>query len=269
MKHVNQGQRVGSLLPGGRKWTLVWSDEFDGDTLDRSKWDFRLHLMQQRHKTFVDDAAELDGNGNLRLKVYEKDGQFYSSHLQTGSNYMDRPGEKYNKFTWPIAKIAQPKFMHSYGYYEIRCRLQTQPGWWSAFWLQSPTIGATLDPVRSGVEVDIMECFTPGIVVHNNHWNGYGADHQSAGSGDRQLKPTPDGFHVFGLDWSRNGYVYYIDGQESWRVDGPVSDREQFILVSTECNGYRDGDTPAEALKCAVLPDAFVVDYVRVFDELA
>ncbi|MDD3927899.1 MAG: glycoside hydrolase family 16 protein, partial [bacterium] len=133
----------------------------------------------------------------------------------------------------------------------------------------SPTIGATLDPAESGVEVDIMESFTrDGIILHNNHWNGYSSDHESAQSGPRKLEDTPDGFHVFGLDWSRNGYVYYIDGKESWRVSGPVSDTEQFILVSTECMGYRDGDSPSAELKKAVLPDYFIVDYVRVFDEI-
>ncbi|MDD5708145.1 MAG: glycoside hydrolase family 16 protein, partial [Kiritimatiellae bacterium] len=262
-------EHVASVLPPEKKWRMVWHDEFDGPVLARSKWDYRLHLMQQRHRTFVDDAAELDGRGNLLLKVYEKDGQFYSSHLQTGSNFMDRPGEEYGKFRWPIAKIETPKFMHKFGYYEIRCKLPAQPGWWVAFWLQSPTIGATLDPASSGVEVDIMENFTrDGIVSHNNHWNGYGTDHQHAGSGDRRLTETADGFHVFGLDWSKHGYIYYIDGRESWRLDGPVSNREQFILVSTECNGYRTGDSPAPELKNAVLPDCFVVDYVRVFDEV-
>ena len=28
-----------SLLPDGAEYTLAWSDEFDGDTLDRTKWD--------------------------------------------------------------------------------------------------------------------------------------------------------------------------------------------------------------------------------------
>lgn len=262
-------RHVESLLPNGKRWDLVWADEFDGDTLDRSKWDFRLHLMQQRHHTFAEDGAVLDGNSNLLLTLHERDGHFYSPHLQTGSNYLDRPGQAYGKFTWPVAEIREPLFMHRYGYYEIRCKLPTQPGWWAAFWLQSPTIGATLDPGQAGVEVDIMENFTRnGIVSHNNHWNGYGADHEHVGSGERRLTDTADGFHVFGLDWSPNGYVYYIDGKESWRVDGPVSHREQFVMVSTECSGYRHGDQPAPELKRAALPDYFIVDYVRVFDEV-
>ena len=267
MKESNQ--HVESLLPAGKKWKLVWNDEFDGDTLDRSKWDFRLHLMQQRHNTFTDEGAELDGKGNLHLKLIERDGHYFSPHLQTGSNYLDRFGEAYGKFTWPVAEIKEPKFMHKYGYYEIRCKLQTQPGWWAAFWLQSPTIGSTLNPEKSGVEVDIMESFTrDGMISHNNHWDGYGKDHKHAGSGDQKLEETADGFHVFGLDWSKDGYIYYVDGKESWRCDGPVSHCEQFILISTECQGYRQGDQPREDLTKAVLPDAFIIDYVRVFDEV-
>ncbi len=266
-----------SLLPSKKTWKLVWHDEFDGTELDRSKWDFRLHLLQQRHNTFTEEGAVLDGKGNLLLTLIEKDGQFYSPHLQTGSNYLDRPGSAFcfdgetdkPKMVWPVAKIVEPKFMHKYGYYETRCKLPTQKGWWAAFWLQSPIIGSSLDPKKAGVEVDIMENFTrDGIICHNNHWSGYGEDHQSCGSGSRQLEETPDGFHVFGLDWSPNGYTYYVDGKESWHVDGPVSDTEQFILISTECNGYRQGDQPDDILKKTALPDYFIVDYIRVFDQV-
>jgi len=182
-------------------------------------------------------------------------------------NFMDRPGLKFGKFTWPIAKLEKPKFAHTYGYYEIRCKLQTQPGWWSAFWLQSPTIGSSLDPARAGVELDIMENFSrDGVCSHNVHWGGYSANHQGAGSGPRKVSPKD--FHVFGMDWSRDGYTFYIDGKKSWHLDGPVSDTEQFILVSTECLGYRSGNKPHKDLKKSVLPDYFIVDYVRVFDEV-
>ena len=50
--------------------------------------------------------------------------------------------------------MPKPTFMHRYGYYEVRCKLQQTDGWWSAFWTQSPSIGTTYDPEWSGVEVD-------------------------------------------------------------------------------------------------------------------
>ena len=271
-----------SLLPAGKKWKLVWNDEFDGTELDMTKWSFRYHILQKRQMCLTDEAATLDGKGNLVLSLLEKDGHYYCSQIQTGENYMDRPGEKFeeNGFAWPIDKFSEPKFLHKYGYYEIRCKLQTQEGWWSAFWLQSPTIGCCPDPEVAGVEVDIMESFRrDNTVSHNNHWSGYGPDHKCAGSGDIKLEDTPDGYHTFGLEWTPEEYIYYIDGKETWRCSEAVSQREQFILVSTECMGYRWLDVltgeilesstkPAEILKKAVLPDAFIVDYVRVYDEV-
>ncbi len=271
---VMEEDHAESLLPEGYSWKLVWHDEFDGTELDRTKWDFRLHLMQKRHYTFTDEGAVLDGKGNLLLTLVKKDGQFYSPHLQTGENFMDRPVEgsdgNYSKeFTWPIAKLKEPKFLHRYGYYEIRCKFQQQPGWWSAFWLQSPIIGCCLDPGLAGVELDIMENFTrDGVISHNQHWNGYGVQHESSGSGNMQTEETPDGYHRFGLHWRPDGYDYYVDGKKTWHSDGPVSHVPQFILVSTECMGYRNGDQPSEELAAVTADDAFVVDYVRVFDEV-
>lgn len=267
---------VASLLPKQKDWKLVWNDEFDGVELDTTKWSYRLHLMHERHIPFAENGVILDGNSNLMLPLIERDGHFFSPHLQTGANFMDLPAEGYDttKFKWPVGKLPEHKFLHKYGYYECRCKLPVQKGWGAAFWLQSPIIGATLDPKFSGVEADIMENWSPGhslsnrFISHNNHWNGYGPDHKTLCSGDRELKETADGFHVFGLDWSRDGYTYYIDGEESWHVDGPVSNSEQFILISTECSGYRVSDKPSEDLLEAKLPDYFIIDYVRVYDEV-
>jgi beta-glucanase (GH16 family) len=266
---VQAEEPVASQLPAGKQWKLVWNDEFDGTQLDRTKWDYRLHIMQTRYETWTEEGAELDGQGRLLLKAYEKDGKYYTSQLQTGSNFLDRPGEQYSgKLRWPVAKIAPPKFMHKYGYYETRCMLPKQPGWWGAFWIQSPNIGATLDPRQSGVEIDIMENFTrDGVVFHNIHWNGYGADHKQGGSGPLKQPELAEGFHTFGVDWNAKNYIFYIDGKETWRYEGPVSDREEFILISAECDGYRNGG-PTPALQKAKMPDFFIVDYVRVFDEV-
>ena len=33
-----------SLLPTGKKWKLVWNDEFDGMERDMTKWSFRYHI---------------------------------------------------------------------------------------------------------------------------------------------------------------------------------------------------------------------------------
>jgi beta-glucanase (GH16 family) len=114
---------------------------------------------------------------------------------------------------WPIGKLKENKYTHRYGYYECRCRLQQQKGWWSAFWLQSPIIGASLDPKKSGSEVDIMESFKPGVITsHNVFTGGYGLDMQRIKVGGLSLDEKD--FHTFGVLWLPDKYVFYVDGKE-------------------------------------------------------
>ena len=266
-----------SLLPEGN-WSLVWADEFDGNQLDTTKWRFRRHLFHKEHKAWIgEEGITLDGNSNLIFQRVKKDGRYYSSQLQTGENWYDRPGVKE---TWDVAPFAKPLFQHRYGYYEVRCKLQREELWWSAFWLQSPNIGTHPDPRIAGVEVDVMESFYPGTVIpHFLHWGGYASDHRFATtmSEHRWAKRTDaialaeDEFHRFGVLWEEDGYTFFIDGKQSGpKLTDAISHTEQFILIGTECKGYRENvpgvflDEQGEDTNT----DQFIVDYVRVFDRV-
>jgi beta-glucanase (GH16 family) len=268
-----------SFLPEGKGWKMVWNDEFDGTELDTSKWGFRRNFWGKPFPTFTDEGIELDGKSHMRMHLIEKDGEFYSPHLQTGSLTYDLP--KDTDGFWPFGKYEEPKFMHKFGYYEIRCRLPKNDGWHAAFWLQAPAVGGHPNPKYGGIECDIMENYRQhkfNEIICGNLWDGYGKNGKGNGHFKYQFEETVDGWHYYAVDWSKNGYVFYADGKEVGRVDAPVSEVEQFILVSTECAGYRgDGfsapkdhkaGTPCELLKEAV-PDYFEVDHVRVFDEVS
>ena len=270
MKEYKVSGHVSSFLPEGKEWKLIWNDEFDGNTLDETKWDYRLHIMGKRFPTYQKEGVRLDGNSNVVFTTFEKDGEICTTQLQTGYNYLDEPpeGEYGGGLVWPIAKIKEPKFMHKYGYWECRCKLQKKPGWWSAFWLQSPLIGSTLNPEVSGIENDIMESFEVGKTIpHMNHYNGYGADHQYVEHGET-MNLSLDEYHTFGLMWDENGYTFYVDGKEDGHSSFPVSKTEQFILLTTEAYGYRLPQKTATKEARESVGDEFIVDYVRVFDEI-
>ena len=272
-----------SLVPEGKNWKLVWQDEFDGTELDTSKWNFRLNYWGYPSPTFTAEGVELDGESHMRLHLIEKDGDYFSPHLQTGSNTFDIPRD--SEGFWPFGAYQPAKFMHRYGFYEIRCRLPKNTGWHAAFWLQAPGIGGHPDPRYGGVECDIMENYkqhTDGLIGCGNGWGGYGKNNQWYGHFWFPYEETPDGWHRYSVDWSPDGYTFYADGKQVGVQEAPVSEVEQFILVSTECHGYhknfgsRGGlekltegmaaPGPVEELKSAVLPDYFEVDFVRVFD---
>ncbi len=292
MKNFALKDHEKTLLPEGKNWKMVWNDEFDGKELDRSKWGFRLNFWGKRFDAFTDEGVELDGASHLRLHLLKKDGKYVSPHLQTGSLTYDIPKDT-NGF-WPFGEHEKPKFLHKFGYYEIRCRLPKCDGWHSAFWLQAPGIGSHPKPEQAGVECDIMENYRQykeGKMIGGNIWGGYGKNCKGSGHFQWNHVETPDGWHYYGVDWSPSGYVFYADGQEVGRVvpeppedaekpvnegrwhnkgvvAGPVSNVEQFILVSTECRGYRQTGVYDPLLEKAILPDYFEVDHVRVFDDM-
>ncbi len=276
-----------SWLPKDKNWKLVWNDEFDGDALDTSKWGFRRAFWGKISPTFTDEGITVS-DGTLKIALIRKGDDFYSAHLQTGSLTYDIPKDT-DRF-WPFGKLEKPKFMHRYGYYEIRCKLPKNTGWHAAFWLQAPGIGSHPDPKQCGVETDIMENYrqhTEGLIVCGNGWGGYGKDSKWYGHTKFPYVETDDGWHYYGCDWTHEGYIFYADGEEVCRQMAPkcpVSDVDEFILVSTECHGYNRvfnapnaslaGDAsywhgkPVPELFDAVLPDCFEVDFVRVYDEV-
>ena len=207
-----------SLLPGGKRWKLVWNDEFDGSALDETKWNYRLNFWGHKSPTFTTEGVEVDGQSHLKIHMVRHGDDFYSAHLQTGSLTFDNPRD--TDGFWPFGKLDPAKFMHKYGYYEIRCRLPKHRGWHAAFWLQSPCIGAHPDPAQAGVECDIMENYrqhTEGLIVCGNGWGGYGKDSHWYGHFKFPYEETADGWHYYGVDWSRDGYIFYADGREVGR----------------------------------------------------
>ncbi len=272
MREFNIEGHEPSLLPDGN-WKMVWSDEFDGIELDRTKWDYRLSMMGNEWPSWTDKGVTLDGKGNAVFSIVEENGRPVCSQLQTGYNVMDEPIIKKTVFgdnlQWQIGKLKQNLFTHTYGYYECRCRLQQNPkAWWSAFWLQSPIIGTTIDPAESGTELDIMECFDPGEVVYNAHTGGYGVDLRSIKIGKTSGLSLEE-FHRFGLLWDENGYTIYINGEEKGHISENISRRPQFIMLSTEVVGYRKTERKAVQQAYDLIgKDVFTVDYVRVFDRM-
>ena len=276
-----------SLLPAGRDFHLVWNDEFDGSALDSSKWSYRTNYWRigGRAPWFAgpEDGAVEVRDSLLWLRLVKKaDGQFVSPQLQTGEMLWDQLRADGASGPWPFPAREPPKFARRYGYYECRCRLQQMPGWWSAFWMQSPMQGCSLDPRRAGIEHDIMESFDPGEVIpHCLHANGYGAEYfcfrcpRAGRNEDAVLALDKTRFHVFGMLWEPDGYTFYVDGRRHGPKVGQgtgeaVSQTEEFLLLTTEAKWYRrqgaDGGPVPELEAAAAAGDAFLVDYVRVFD---
>jgi beta-glucanase (GH16 family) len=225
-------------------YQLVWADEFNGTKLDRSKWDYS-RLGKRRAAINRREAISLDGKGHLIITA---------KLLSNGSIETGIIG-------------TRDHFQTTYGYWECRARLQETLGCWSGFWLSSKSVGAILDdPGACGAEIDIFECFRPDPprIGHTIHWNGYKEHHRQLTAGNYDAPELADGFHTFGLLWTADEYVFYVDGRERWRTSQAVSHVPQHAILSLEVN-------PRHAKYARSIPgfnDHFAVDYVRVYQPL-
>ena len=172
-------------------YSLVWNDEFDGTSLNTSKW--KHHYPGRQRKlgyTAVDSITVSDGK--LKNTVYvNSNGDVCFGIVST-----------------------QTKFHTKFGYFEVKAKLPKAAGPQSAFWLQSPTYGVIIgDPESSGTEIDIFEYVKKdGDRVHFTvHWDGYLDDHKK-NYGYADIPGIQDGWHTFGLLWEPDSYKCYVDG---------------------------------------------------------
>lgn len=210
----------------------AWNDEFVSPRLDAAKWE---SLSGVRRDGIMDPADAYTEGGELVLRTRKVGEAFHHGFIRTRGRY-------------------EP----TYGYFEARVKLPRQVGHWAAFWLHGRQVCAGCP----GVEVDIMEYpYRGNTVVHNLHWNGYGSEHKSVGSGNKPFTGSPQDWHVFAVEWTPQVYVFFIDGKETWRSSAKVSQVPGYIKLTDEVGDWA-GD-----IRQATLPDEFRVDYIRVYQK--
>jgi len=233
---TGQKLKVSDFIDGYKQ---VWEDDFNGTVLDASKWKYRAEGTVRGYATVSGaETIALDGKGNLVIRTTKKNGKYYVGQVTTDGI-----------------------FAQKFGYFECRAQMQQHLGTHSAFWLQSNTMAVEdNNPKANGTEIDIFEYHrkTSNQVHHNLHWNGYGSAHRQAGTA-KTIPFIGSGFHTFGLLWTAEEYVFFVDGEETWRTKEAVSHIPEYLILSTELTGF-GGEHRHENY-----PDSVVFDYVKVY----
>ena len=246
---------------------ITFSDEFEGDKLDTTKW----------------QAPEMPRQGSCRWVASLATVRDGALHL--GIRLSDDPVLRYDCAAVRTRKDYDPKqtmFAQRYGYFEARAKLpkNMKSDYWAAFWMMCGNVNSA--DTRTGIETDIMESFQQAGEPHYGmsfHWNGYGKEHNATGV---KLAPTPelaDGeFHRFGLYWDEHVYVAFFDGREVGRTNliglgskdngktpskGPCQ-KPGYLKLSCEAAAWAGATNQWE--KDPTKEDEFVVDYVRAYE---
>jgi len=251
------------------KFQLTWSDEFDGNALDRETWSGPFPWERRQ----LGEGVYPRRGGFWCLDVARvEDGMLHIPTIYAESGMFGGPPGYYT-----AGIDTKDTFRQKYGYFEARCRLPKGVGQWSAFWMHNEGVSNVDGSGRGGTEIDIYESpyfrhrlpLFKNVVTSNLHYDGYGKAHRMRNVGRFRVKDPYDTFHTYGLEWNENEYIFYIDGVESGRSSfGGVSQAEQFLILSVE-QAANAGERLGWAgdfrkRKGSDMTD-FVVDYVRAY----
>ncbi len=233
---------------GNRK--LVWEEQFNGKALNEKVWNFETG----------DGCPNNCGFGNHERQVYTKDNHLVSKGFLTITAKKD--GDKYTSTR--ITTAGKKEFQ--YGYIETRAKLPVGKGIWPAFWMLGSNISKVGWP-KSG-EIDIMEYIgrDPHNIYTTLHTN---ANHGGNASGHKvEIKDIEEGFHTYGVDWSKDKMEFFVDGisvfvfspdpknEDNWPFNQPF-----FILVNMAIGG----DFGGPAVDDSIFPQQYTLDYIRVY----
>ena len=255
------------LLAGtlnGQNWTLVWADEFDGDTLNTEKWSYM---------TGTGTEFGLDRWGNNELQYYREDNVNVADGVMTIT--AKRENIESSQFTsGRIRTIDMGDW--TYGRFEFRAKMPVGKGLWAAIWML-PTDSNYGGWAASG-EIDIMEYLGDDTTkVHGTiHYGGQWPNNKHRGT-DYITDDTAfnSRFHTFALEWEEGKLRWYVDGElfqslgtGMWYStnpgDFPAPFNKRFHLLINLAVG---GNWPGSPDGSTTFPQDLVIDYVRVYQD--
>lgn len=240
--------------------TLIFEDNFDGNTLDSTKWGYELgDVRNNESQTYRAENNVSVENGSLVITAKKED--FGTKHWTSGSI------------------TGQHKFEFTYGRVEAKIKFPDIPGSFPAFWL----LGANMENIYHEIgdndvsgeiwpkcgEVDIVEITsTNRDKAKATVWTYTGA--YLGGSQMLSGLISVDDWNIYACEWTSEYIAMSVNGTEyaRWTFSDYSLETVQayhlpfYIILNLAVGSY--GGTPA----ASTIEMKMYVDWVRVYEPL-
>lgn len=263
------------------EYELVWSDEFNGETLDLNKW-------------VIEDRG--DGCGNFELQYYDERGVSIEKEANTGRSCLviTARKEEHRGCTASSGRVNTSNSCNfKYGRVDALIRMpRTANGLWPAFWLlgsQYPEVDwpmcGEIDIVEMGdlrgIKRGTQDRFFFGVC----HWGYYeGEGHPSYYNASDAPYSLQDDFHLYTLIWDEQKVATYLDlhlypdnepyfemnieDKSTDKSPGHYFHQEFFMILNIAIGGNFTAIYDVEEITALANGDASMyVDYVRVYQK--
>ncbi len=237
--------------------TLIWADEFNGTTLDITKWSYQVG----------DGCAEgICGWGNNEQQYYKES----NVTISNGQLHITAKKERVQSKSYTSGRIRSiNKGDWIYGRFETRMKLPGGNGLWPAFWML-PTDNFYGAWPQSG-EIDIMEfvAATPDHVLGTIHYGDPYPNNKNQGANFYLNSGVfPDAFHDFAIEWEAGTIRWFVDDilyltkttQDLAPYNWPFDKRFHFLL-NVAVGGNLGGTVDPN-----IFPKSLDAEYVRVYN---
>ena len=205
------------------EWELVWSDEFDGNNLDSSKWSYWENGDPWKSGNYLDE------NGNLVDEYGFKAKQYYlRDNVKVENGYLAITVKKENDKTVKIngqdrkilyssgAVHTKNKFTVREGKIEMRAAMPEGIGTWPAFWTwpadYSQAVGALAKE-----EIDIFEIYGDNLkrVTGTAHALKSDNTYASFTGNDLRIKKNEDltRYNTYAVEWDSKEIKWLFNGR--------------------------------------------------------
>lgn len=244
------------------EYQLVWSDEFDGTTLNTDNWTIEVNG---------------GGGGNSELQYYSDRAE--NIRIDEGNLVIEARKEEYNNRHYTSGRInSRDKRYFKYGKIEARMMFPAGGGTWPAFWMMGNDYRQVGWP-KCG-EIDIIEHVgnqprMASFAVHTQDKNG---THGNNWYSRAYLDGLENEWHVYGIEWKEEDFngmdriSFTIDGKEyavAQENAGHVDEnyywpfnKDHFIILNLAIGGTMGGNVDDAIFASPVL---MKVDWVRVW----
>ena len=257
-------------------YSLYWSDEFNGTSLNTANWEpqigdgtnYNVYRWGNNEQQYYKSENAIVRDGELHIIAKKEQTIVHADENDVVYDYTSARLRTIRKVTT------------LYGYIEARIKLPAGVGLWPAFWmLPEDSYEGKWWPTNG--EIDIMEA--RGRIL-----NKYGATiHTGTSSGQDSYKNKDytfssseediTGYHRYGCEWSMAGFSFYIDDYKFFEVTPttykgsnslysltPTAPFDQpfHLLLNLAIGGQYDNNrVPEDSFTQAEM----LVDYVRIY----
>jgi beta-glucanase (GH16 family) len=243
---------------------LVWSDEFDGSEIDRSRWQF---------DTSRNKAGWYNGEQQYYADGRHENVRVEHGHLIVEARHETLPADRYPDWggqAYTSAKlVTKGRASWTYGFYEVRAKLPCARGTWPAIWML-PDTGTW----PAGGEIDVLEQVgsEPNVAHATLHTELFTHSKGTQRGATTTVPTSCAAYHRYQLDWRPDSITIGVDDKAYMRVrnDQPGGrgawpfDRPFHMILNLAIGGAWAGSKGTDD---AAMPQRMEVDYVRVWQE--